>query len=245
MASGRPAAGALEESADCRSASISVPSVKVTASVEYDARLAAARCACADPDRDGGLQLGPGRTGRGGGTHRDVSEAAAALFRLAVKAQACRTDWALGIEARSRALLSDGDDAEALFRAAIDHLGRARVRAELARAHLLYGNRLRRVNRRVDARRELTLASEMFTAMGTEGFAERARRELQAGGATVRGRAAGTFGQLTAQEAVIARLARDGLSNAEIGTQLFISTRTVEWHLRQVFAKLGISARGS
>jgi DNA-binding NarL/FixJ family response regulator len=117
------------------------------------------------------------------------------------------------------------------------------VRAELARAHLLYGEWLRRANRRADARSELTLADEMFTAMGMEGFAERTRRELLAAGATVRPRTADAADQLTEQEALIARLARDGLSNQEIGAQLFISARTVEWHLRKIFAKLGVGSR--
>jgi ATP/maltotriose-dependent transcriptional regulator MalT len=117
------------------------------------------------------------------------------------------------------------------------------VRGELARAHLLYGEWLRRANRRIDARRELALADEMFTAMGMAGFAERTRRELLATGATVRRRTVDTSENLTAQEALVARLARDGLSNSEIGAQLFISARTVEWHLRKVFTKLGVSSR--
>jgi ATP/maltotriose-dependent transcriptional regulator MalT len=169
--------------------------------------------------------------------------AAGALDRLARKAQACRTDWALGVEARSRALLSGGEAAESGFRDAIEHLGRTRVRGDLARAHLLYGEWLRRENRRSDARRELTAAYEMFTAMAMAGFAERTRRELLATGATVRKRTVENPDQLTAQEALIARLARDGLSNPEIGAQLFLSTRTVEWHLRKVFTKLGVSSR--
>ena len=169
--------------------------------------------------------------------------AAEALQRLTTKAQACRTEWALGIEARSRALLSTADIAERGFREAVEHLSRAQVRAELARAHLLYGEWLRRANRRADARSELTIAHEMFTAMGMDGFAERTRRELLAIGAAVRQRAANAVEQLTEQEALIARLARDGLSNQEIGAQLFISTHTVEWHLRKVFTKLGVSSR--
>ena len=117
------------------------------------------------------------------------------------------------------------------------------MRAELARAHLLYGEWLRRANRRADARSELLRAHEMFTAMGMDGFAERTRRELLATGATVRQRTVDAAGQLTEQEALIARFARDGLSNQEIGAQLFISTHTVEWHLRKVFVKLGIGSR--
>ena len=169
--------------------------------------------------------------------------AAGALRRLSETTSACGSDWALGIQARSRALLSQGESAERLYREAIERLGRTRVRVELARAHLVYGEWLRRQNRRVDAREQLRAAYQILTAMGIEGFAERARRELLATGETVRKRTVETAGELTAQEAQIARLARDGLSNPEISTQLFISRRTVEWHLRKVFAKLGISSR--
>jgi DNA-binding CsgD family transcriptional regulator len=176
------------------------------------------------------------RTGR-------IDLATHALNRLARKARASGTDWALGIEARSRALVSENDAAEGLFGEAIEHLSRTRVRAELARAYLLYGEWLRRANRRVDARAALNAAYEMFNAMGIEGFAERTRRELSATGTTVHKRNVQTRDDLTAQEAQIARLARDGLSNPEIGAQLFISARTVEWHLRKVFTKLGISSR--
>ncbi|WP_433380752.1 ATP-binding protein [Actinoplanes sp. CA-142083] len=169
--------------------------------------------------------------------------AADALDRLTARAKASGSDWALGVEARSRALLSEGRDAEDLFREAIERLGRTRLRAEHARAHLLYGEWLRRESRRVDARAELARALEMLQAMGADGFAERTRRELAATGASVRKRTAETTNDLTAQEAQIARLAREGLSNQEIGAQLFISPRTVEWHLRKVFGKLGISSR--
>ena len=210
---------------------------------QYDEALAAARGACADPTEMVAYNWGmieliesTVRTGR-------TDLAADALQRLTTKAQACRTDWALGMEARSRALLSTGDIAERGFREAVGHLSRARVHGELARAHLLYGEWLRQDGRQVDARRELTRAYEMFTAMGMEGFAERTRRELLATGAAVRQRAADAVEQLTEQEAHIARLARDGLSNQEIGAQLFISARTVEWHLRKVFTKLGVSSR--
>jgi DNA-binding CsgD family transcriptional regulator len=166
-----------------------------------------------------------------------------ALDRLARKAQATGSAWALGVEARSRALLNEGHTAEGSFRKAIEQLRRTRVRAELARTHLLYGEWLRRANRRVDSRRELTVAYELFSAMGMQSFAERTRRELLATGETVHKRSAVTRDHLTAQEAQIVRLARDGLSNPEIGAQLFISARTVEWHLRKVFTKLGISSR--
>jgi DNA-binding CsgD family transcriptional regulator/tetratricopeptide (TPR) repeat protein len=169
--------------------------------------------------------------------------AADAVQRLSERTSASGTDWALGVEARSRALLSDGDPAEHYYHEAIDRLGRTRARAELARAHLLYGEWLRRENRRVDAREQLRTAYMMLTAMGVEAFAERARRELLATGETVRKRTVETAVALTPQEAQIARLARDGHTNSEISTQLFISTRTVEWHLGRVFGKLGISSR--
>jgi ATP/maltotriose-dependent transcriptional regulator MalT len=153
------------------------------------------------------------------------------------------SEWALGIEARARALLSNGDAAERLYRESIAHLGRTRVRLEFARGHLLYGEWLRRERRRVDAREQLCTAHEMLAAMGVEAFAERARRELLATGATARKRTVATRDELTAQEAQIAGLARDGLSNPEIGTRLFISPRTVKYHLRKVFIKLDISSR--
>jgi DNA-binding CsgD family transcriptional regulator len=166
-----------------------------------------------------------------------------ALQRLAGAACAAGTDWALGMAARSRALMTDGLPAERLYLEAIDRLGRTRIRAELARAHLLYGEWLRRQGRRVDARGQLRAAHEMLTAVGAEGFAERARRELVATGETVRRRMIETADELTAQEAQIARLAGAGHTNPEISTQLFISPRTVEWHLRKVFTKLGIGSR--
>jgi DNA-binding CsgD family transcriptional regulator len=169
--------------------------------------------------------------------------AADALQQLSDHTRAGGTDWALGVEARSRALLSDDEAAESLYREAIERLARTRIRAELARAHLLYGEWLRRRKRRLDAREQLRTAHEMFAAMGIEAFAQRAARELLATGETARKRTVETSGQLTAQEAQIARLARDGLSNPEIGARLFISPRTVEYHLRKVFAKLDIGSR--
>jgi DNA-binding CsgD family transcriptional regulator len=169
--------------------------------------------------------------------------AADALGRLARKARASGTDWALGVEARSRALLSEGDTAEGLFGKAIERLSRTRVSVDLARAHLLYGEWLRRERRRSDAREQLRTAHGMLEGIGAEAFAERARRELLATGERVRKRTVETSGELTAQEAQIARLARDGLSNPEIGTRLFISAHTVQYHLRKVFAKLGITSR--
>ena len=169
--------------------------------------------------------------------------AADALQRLSEMTRASGTDWALGTGARSRALLSAGETAEDGYREAIERLGRTRMRPAVARAHLLYGEWLRRENRRRDARAELRTAYDLFIAMGIEAFAERARRELLATGETVRKRAADTVSELSAQEAHIARLAVDGRTNAEIGAQLFLSTRTVEWHLGKVYTKLGVSSR--
>jgi DNA-binding CsgD family transcriptional regulator len=168
---------------------------------------------------------------------------ALALQQLSETTRPSGTNWALGIEARSRALMSEGEVADGLYREAIDRLRRTRVRSELARAHLLYGEWLRRENRRLDARGQLRTAHETLTAMGAEAFADRAARELLATGETVRKRTSDTAGQLTAQEAQIARMARDGASNRQIAAQLFISHKTVEYHLRKVFAKLGISSR--
>jgi DNA-binding CsgD family transcriptional regulator len=162
---------------------------------------------------------------------------------LSERARVTPTEWVLGIEARARALLSDGAAAEQCYLESIEHLGRTRVRAQLARAHLLYGEWLRRENRRVDAREQLRNAYEMLTEMGIEAFAERAKRELAATGETVRKRTVETAVELTAQEAQVARLARDGLSNPEIAARLFISSRTVQYHLGKVFTKLGISSR--
>jgi DNA-binding CsgD family transcriptional regulator len=169
--------------------------------------------------------------------------AADALERLSLTAQAGATDWALGVQARSRALVSDDGTAEALYREAIGRLGRTRVRVELARSHLVYGEWLRRERRRAEAREQLRTAYEMLSEMGVEAFAERARRELAATGETARKRTDETRDELTAQEAQIARLARDGLSNPEIGAELFISPRTVKYHLRKVFTKLDINSR--
>ena len=166
-----------------------------------------------------------------------------ALVRLAETTQAGETDFGLGMEARSRALVSEGETAERCYREAIDRLGRTQLRPELARAHLLYGEWLRRENRRRDARAELRTAHDLFTTMGIEAFAERARRELLATGDTVRKRTVQTASDLTAQEAHIARLAVDGHTNSEIGAQLFLSTRTVEWHLGKVYTKLGVGSR--
>ena len=172
---------------------------------------------------------------------RELAEQA--LGRVIAATAVADDDWAAAIRARSAALLSDTDAAEPLYREAIERLGRTRLRPELARSHLLFGEWLRRENRRLDARAELRAAHELFVALGMEAFAERARGELQATGEKVRKRTLGTRDELTPQELQIARLARDGLSNPEIGARLFLSPRTVEWHLRKVFAKLEIRSR--
>ena len=176
-----------------------------------------------------------------GGNHELAGDA---LKRLEEATHPCGTDFALGIGARSRALLGEGEAAERLYQEAIDRLGRTSLRTEVARAHLLYGEWLRQEDRRVDAREQLRAAYEQFTSIGMEAFARRARRELTATGEKVRERTVVTRDELTEQERQIARLARDGLSNAEIGSRLFLSPRTIEWHLRKVFTKLGIRSRG-
>ena len=172
-----------------------------------------------------------------------AERATAALRRLSELSRACGADWALGLAARTRALVLDGAAADSAYREAIDQLGRTRIRSELARAHLLYGEWLRREHRRVDAREQLRTAHEMFTTMGAEAFAARAERELLATGEQVRKRNLEISNELTAQEAQIARLVRQGLTNPEIAARLFISARTVEWHLKKVFRKLGITSR--
>jgi DNA-binding CsgD family transcriptional regulator len=170
--------------------------------------------------------------------------ASVALEQLADRTRLASTEWAFGLEARSAALVSeDPAAAEGLYLEAIEHLGRARTRPDLARAHLVYGEWLRRENRRIDAREQLRTAHEMFGEIGIPEFADRARRELAATGETARRRTDETRGDLTAQEAQIARLASEGLTNPQIGAQLFLSPRTVEWHLRRVYPKLGISSR--
>jgi DNA-binding CsgD family transcriptional regulator len=169
--------------------------------------------------------------------------AAGALQRLSGMTRFCGTDWALGAEARSRALVSDGEAAETLYREAIDRFGRTRLRVDLARAHLVYGEWLRRQRRRRDARDQLATAYEIFDSIGAAAFAERARIELRASGGQARERAVQTPDTLTAQEALIARLAGDGASNSEIAAQLFISPATVAYHLRKVFSKLAVSSR--
>ena len=210
----------------------------------YDEALAAAEQGSSEcPDERGLAALSMAelieaavRTGQPG-------RAADAIRHLSEATTTAGSDWALGTLARSRALLSDGESAECSYQEAIDRLGRTRVRVELARAHLVYGEWLRRQNRRVDARDQLRIAYDMLTAMGIDGFAERARRELLATGETVRKRTAETAGQLTVQEAQIARLAGEGNTNPEIGARLFLSPRTVEYHLHKIFRKLGVSSR--
>jgi len=166
-----------------------------------------------------------------------------AMQYLCETTSASGTDWAKGIEARSRALLSTGPAAEALYTEAVTRLDRTPLRPEAARAHLLYGEWLRRESRRVDARLHLRAAYEQLSTIGMDAFADRASRELAATGETVRKRTVETTTELTPQEMQVARLAADRRSNPEIGAQLFISARTVEWHLGKVFTKLNISSR--
>jgi DNA-binding CsgD family transcriptional regulator len=208
----------------------------------YGEALAAAEQATAD---DGGPIVTPWAL-------PELVEAAARSGESAVAANALRrlsattiadSDWAAGIEARSRALLSEGQDAEDCYSEAVQRLGRTPLRPDLGRAHLLYGEWLRREHRRVEARHQLRSAYELFVAIGADAFAERARRELLATGERVRKREVDNHEELTSQEEHIARLARDGRTNPEIGAELFISARTVEWHLRKVFTKLGITSR--
>jgi DNA-binding CsgD family transcriptional regulator len=209
----------------------------------YEDALAAAEQAVGHPHELGVSTWVPTELIEAAARSGQPERGAAPLRRLQEISGAADTDWALGVEARSRALLSDGAVAESLYRDAIARLSRTRVRPALARAHLLYGEWLRRENRRVDAREQLRIAQTMYAEIGMKGFVERARRERMATGETVRKRSRETRDSLTAQEAQIARLAAEGCSNPEIGAQLFISPRTVEWHLRKVFTKLGISSR--
>jgi DNA-binding CsgD family transcriptional regulator len=169
--------------------------------------------------------------------------AASALERLTEHAAVAGTDWGLGIAARSQALLTDGDAAGSLYRQAIERLGRTRLAPELARAHLLYGEWLRREHRRLDAREELRTAHELFADLGVEAFAERARHELEATGEHARKRTVDTRDTLTPQETQIARLAAEGHTNREIAARLFISASTVEYHLRKAFRKLSVASR--
>jgi DNA-binding CsgD family transcriptional regulator len=208
----------------------------------YDKALAAAELVC-EYDDIGVLGWSLAELVEAAVRSGQPARASDAFKRLSETTRASGTDWALGAEARSRALLSEGETAENCYREAIERLGRTRMRPAVARAHLLYGEWLRRENRRRDARAELRTAHDLFIAMGIEAFAERARRELLATGDTVRKRTVETVSELTPQEAHIARLAVDGRTNAEIGAQLFLSTRTVEWHLGKVYTKLGVGSR--
>jgi DNA-binding CsgD family transcriptional regulator/tetratricopeptide (TPR) repeat protein len=208
----------------------------------YESALAAAQRACKHEDL-GVFGWGLVELVEAGARSDRHEVAAAALERLGERTRASATDWALGVEARSRALLSDSQTAGLLYGEAIERLARSRIAIHLARAHLLYGEWLRRERRRTDAREQLRTAHEMFTEMGAEGFAERTRRELQATGETARKRTVETMSQLTPQETQVAQLARDGLSNPEIGARLFISPSTVQYHLRKVFMKLDINSR--
>jgi DNA-binding CsgD family transcriptional regulator len=173
----------------------------------------------------------------------DTAGARDALNDLAATTQPAASRFARGIEARCRALLADGDDAEASYRAAVNQLEQAGYRTELARAHLVFGEWLRGEGRLREARERLRAAEEMFAEIGMEAFAQRAQGELVAAGAKLRRRVLEPREDLTAQEEQIARLARDGLTNAQIGAELFLSPRTVEWHLHKVFGKLGIDSR--
>ena len=209
----------------------------------YEDALAAAREAATDP-----LELGPTKWALAelveAGVRSGNPDAAASAFeQLSAMTRASGTELALGIEAARRALLRDDDTAEELYQEAIERLGHTRIRVELARAQLLYGEWLRREGRRADARAQLRTAYEALAAMGVEAFADRARHELAATGETVRKRAVETGGELTAQEAHIARLAAEGLTSPEIAAALYLSPRTVEWHLRKIYAKLGVSTR--
>ena len=210
----------------------------------YDEALAAAEQGSAYPDELGLANWSMVELVEAASRCGAPERAAGALERLSEMAGACQTDWALGIEARSHALAATTESADRLYREAIDRLGRTRLRAYLARTHLVYGEWLRRERRRQDAREQLRTAHEMLTSMGISAFAERAERELRATGERVRKRTVATREDLTTQELQVAQMARDRLSNPEIGARLFISPRTVEYHLHKVFTKLGISARG-
>jgi DNA-binding CsgD family transcriptional regulator len=209
----------------------------------YESALASARTACEFEDL-GVFGLALIELVEAGSRSEARGEATAAFEDLERRTSAAGTDWALGVQAWASATLREGHEAESLYRDAIERLGRTRIALHAARANLVYGEWLRRESRRIDARSHLRAAHEVFDRAGAEGFAERARRELVATGESARSRSDDTRGKLTPQEAEIARLARDGLSNPEIGAQLFISPRTVQYHLRKVFAKLEISSRG-
>jgi DNA-binding CsgD family transcriptional regulator/tetratricopeptide (TPR) repeat protein len=210
----------------------------------YEDALAAVQQASEHPPRIGGMPWAVRVELIEAATRGGAPERAATVFEQLIEpTNAAGTDWALGIQARCRALLSEGEAAQAAYQEAIQRLGRTRMRGELARAHLLYGEWLRREQHRVDARQQLRTAHEMFVDMGAEAFAQRAARELGAAGEAPRKRKIESTGELTAQEAQVAALVREGLSNPEIGARLFISPRTVEWHLSNIFGKLNITSR--
>lgn len=209
----------------------------------YEEALAAAEAATAHPYELGNSTWVPTELVEAAVRSGHAERAGAALARLHEISHASGTDWSLGVEARSRALVTAGDEAEKLYLEAISRLGRTSIRVALARAHLLYGEWLRREGRRVDAREQLRLAHQAYSEMGMEAFAERANGELAATGERVRKRNVETVTDLTAQELQIARLAVDGRTNPEIAAQLFLSARTVEWHLRKVYIKLHIRSR--
>jgi DNA-binding CsgD family transcriptional regulator/tetratricopeptide (TPR) repeat protein len=248
---------AISQEAAARGASMLAHSGAYVSSVlynglgQYDAARDAARQAF-ERDHVGVGSLVVSELAEAAARTGDVALVRAALEWLSERTRVTRSEWALGIEARVRALLSDGEAAGSCYRESIERLGRTRLRTELARSHLLYGEWLRRERRRGEAREQLRTAYDMLDAMGMEAFAERARRELLATGETARqrtapaarARSAGSGEALTAQEIQVTRLARDGLSNPEIGARLFISPRTVQYHLSKVFTKLGISSRG-
>ena len=216
--------------------------VRYNGNGQYGAAAVAAQRACGHHPR-GGSSFVLAELVEAAARAGDHGHAKAALDVLLERTQVSGTDWALGVEARSRALLSSDEEAEHLYEEGIERLSRTRIRSQLARTRLLYGEWLRRVRRRSDAREQLRIAHEMFDEMGARAFAERAGRELRATGETVRKRSAARSDQLTAQEEQVARLAREGLSNPEIGVRLFISPRTVEYHLHKVYSKLGITSR--
>jgi DNA-binding CsgD family transcriptional regulator len=209
----------------------------------YEDALAAAQEAATEP-----LELGPPKWAlaelvEAGVRSGNTDVAADAFEQLAAMTRASGTELARGIEAARCALLREDATAEELYLEALERLGHTRIRVEFARAQLLYGEWLRRQRRRADARAQLRMAYEALTAMGVEAFADRARRELVATGESVRKRTVETHGEMTPQETHIARLAAEGLTNPEIAAALYLSPRTVEWHLGKVFTKLGVSTR--
>ncbi|MEV6283104.1 AAA family ATPase [Kribbella sp. NPDC051770] len=207
----------------------------------YDEAITAAQSAAIHPEEFGAPRWALAELVEAAVRTGATDVAADALGQLTTATAACETEWSLGIQARSQALLAD--DPEPFYRQAITHLSQTRVRVHLARTHLLYGEWLARQPRRVDAREHLTTAHEMLTGFGADAYAERAGRALHATGAKLRPRTATPTNALTSQESQIAHLAATGLTNAEIGTRLFLSPHTVDWHLRKIFSKLGITSR--